>query len=136
MMRYVQAVLSAFVLFSVTVDPYTFRRTAGDYVQWGPWWQVALGIVDLLLLVALLAFVWRRDTRRSAQVLAIESLFNIAVAIGLLHRDGIARFIQGFGAEEYLSFYLFALAIRVLLLFAILTRAGNRSLGERAGSRL
>lgn len=120
MKRWVFAILSALILFSVAVDPYTLRRTAGDYVEWAPWWQVSLGIVNLLLLITLLVLVWRGDMRRASRLLTAETLYNIGVALALVHRDGIARFIHGIGAEQYLSFYLVAIGLRVILLFAVM----------------
>lgn len=124
MKRAVLVVLSVLVLLSVATDPYTFRRTAGDYVEWAPWWQLSLGVLNLLLLCVLLVLVWRGRTWRASQVLAVETLYNLGVALALLHRDGLTRFIQGIGAEEYLSLYLLSIALRVILLVALAQQGG------------
>lgn len=120
MRRIILTSLSVLVLFSVLLDPYTFRRTASDYVEWAPGWQMLLGITDLVLLVALVALVGHGSFLRASQLLMAETLYSLTVASVLLQRDGLARFVHGIGAEQYLTLYLAALGLRVVLIVAMM----------------
>jgi hypothetical protein len=119
MKRIILIVMAILVLLSVLLDPYTFRRTAGDYVEWAPLWQMVLGIGDVLLLLVVIVRLGRTQVSRAKRLLLIETLFNLGVAIVLVGRDGQLRFVYGLGAEEYLLVYLAAVALRVSLVMAL-----------------
>lgn len=121
----VAIVLVAVLVASVLLDPYTFHLTASDLVQPAPWWQRTLGLADVALLVLLGVLLWRRRPTLAFWVAGGETLYALALGIGFVARDGVARFIAGFGAEEYLTLYLGAIAVRVLVL--LLTRLVERS---------
>ena len=111
--------LSALLAIAVLLDPYTLRHDASDFVRPGPAWQIALGLTDVVLLAGVGILAFRQVWRRAFSLLTCEILFALLAAIVLVQRDGVARFIQGFGAEEYASFYLGSIALRVILLWTI-----------------
>jgi uncharacterized membrane protein YozB (DUF420 family) len=110
------SVLVLVVAAAVVLDPYSFHRNASDAVSPGPLWQRAMSLLGLVILLAVLAFTWRGRYRVASTAAVVEFLLNVAVCVILLQRDGLDRFRLGFGAEEYASFYLGSLAIRVVLL--------------------
>ena len=111
--------LGALVLLSVLLDPSTFHLNASDAVVPAPSWQLTLALMDAFLVVLGAAMVWRGRADLGFNLLVGEFLWNLALCALLVSRDGIARFVHGFGGEEYLSLYLAALALRVILLFVI-----------------
>lgn len=109
-------ILTGCIFASVLLDPYTLHHDASDFVRPGPWWQRFLGAVDLLLLSAVLAFLWMRRVRLAAHFLAAETFVALVTVTILIHRDGIGRFRMGFGAWDYLWIYLLATGFRVVVL--------------------
>lgn len=119
MRRTVALMGTAALLLAVLFDPYTFRKTASDAVVAAAPWQTALGLVDALLLAVAGLHVWRTNVRMAFRVLCVEALFNLALSIAWILRDGLARFSRGFGGEEYLSAYLGLMMLRVTLLLVL-----------------
>jgi hypothetical protein len=119
MKRPVAILLVVVLVAGVLLDPYTFHSTASDFVQPAPWWQLTLGLTDAALLVLVGVLLWRRLPRTAFWVAGTEALYALALGIGFVERDGIARFVAGFGAEEYLTMYLGTIASRVLVLMFV-----------------
>ncbi|MDB4908761.1 MAG: hypothetical protein JWO05_3545 [Gemmatimonadetes bacterium] len=113
--RALAVTLALLLAILVIFDPYTLHRTASDLTVPAPAWQLALGLADLALLaiVGILAFVGRAV---ASDLLFGEIIFALLVAIVLVRRDGVSRFVRGFGAEEFLSFYLLSILLRIVLL--------------------
>ena len=128
MNRRVAILLTALLVAAVLLDPYTFHETASDAVVAAPWWQTTLGVADAVLLALTGVLVWRRVATIAYRVLAFEVLFALALAIGFVVRDGISRFERGFGGEEFVSYYLCTVMLRVLLL--LLTQRLPRSAAQ------
>src|SRR5687768_3639562 len=99
MLRWLSFALIVLVLTGVLLDPYTLHHDASDAVVPGPLWQTLLGLVDLSLLSASLVMVWRRRYDRALGLLAFEALWAVGSALILINRDGMGRFVRGFGAE-------------------------------------
>ena len=108
--------LGALVAATVLLDPYTFHLNAGDVLFRAPTWQLSLGLVDALLVVSGVLAAWRGRRDTAFLLLAFEALFTLGLCAVLVHRDGLQRFVAGIGDQEYLSLYLAALALRVILL--------------------
>jgi hypothetical protein len=107
------------VLIGVYLDPYTLHHDATDVIMPGPWWQSALGFVDLSLLSASLGMVrWRRYAGALA-LLGSETLWAIGSALILVNRDGMGRFVRGFGAEPYLAEYLIVMGLRIVAMICL-----------------
>jgi hypothetical protein len=121
MQRAIAVTLAGLVAFLVLLDPYTFHKTASDLIQPAPAWQLALGLADVALLAAVGTLALLRRTV-AFDLLAGEIVFALVVAILLVSRDGVARFIHGWSAEEYMSFYLGSIALRVVLLWLLRPR--------------
>jgi hypothetical protein len=119
MKRAAGVALSGLLVLAVLLDPYTLSHDASDFVRPGPAWQIALGLTDVVLLLGVGIFAFRQAWQRAFNVLTCEILLALLAAIVLVQRDGVARFIQGLGAEEYASFYLGSIALRVILLWTI-----------------
>jgi hypothetical protein len=115
-MRLTAAALAVLVIATILLDPYTFALNASDMVIPAPWWQTAASLTGVPLLIAYLVLLRRQRTRPAFTLLVCEFLLVLAVAVVLVRRDGDSRFIRGFGAEEYLSWFLVALCVRVVLL--------------------
>jgi hypothetical protein len=111
--------LGTLVVATVLLDPYTFHLNASDYLQPAPAWQLSLGLVDALLVVSGVLVAWRGRREIGFLVLSFEALFTLGLCAILVHRDGVERFVAGIGAQEYLSVYLAALALRILLLVVV-----------------
>jgi hypothetical protein len=114
------------VLIGVFVDPYTLNLNASDLRIPGPWWQMLLGLADLSLLAASLRMAWRRRYSASLALLGSETLWAIGSALILVNRDGMGRFVRGFGAEPYLAEYLIVMGLRVVAM-ACLWQAARRA---------
>jgi hypothetical protein len=118
-LRRVSFALIGVVLVGVFVDPYTLHHDATDLVMPGPWWQSALGFVDLSLLSASLGMVWRRRYAAALALLGSETLWAIGSALILVNRDGPGRFVRGFGAEPYLAEYLIVMGLRLVAMICL-----------------
>ena len=116
MKRAVGVALAALLAAAVLLDPYTLHQTASDAILPAPAWQLALGLADVALLAAVGVLAFRREWPRASDVLTVETIFALSLAIALVTRDGVGRFVRGFAAEEYVSLYLASIAVRVLLL--------------------
>jgi hypothetical protein len=116
MKRAVGVALAALLAAAVLLDPYTLHQTASDAVLPAPAWRLALGLADVALLAAVGVLAFRREWPRASDVLTVETIFALSLAIALVTRDGVGRFVRGFAAEEYVSLYLASIAVRVLLL--------------------
>jgi hypothetical protein len=131
-MRRIIAILFASVaLVGVLLDPYTWSLNASDGVVRGPAWQVTLGLIDAILLALAIGYLLRRQNVHASRVFTGELLYALATAVLLINRDGIARFVRGFGAEEFLSAYLMALAFRVAALGLVLGTTHHLDAGRR-----
>src|SRR5258707_461931 len=102
-MRSTIAILGALVFASILLDPYSWHLNASDAVVPAPAWQLTLSLIDAGVLVVGVGLALRDRAEVGFTVLAVEYLFNLGLCALLVHRDGVARFLHGFGAEEYLS---------------------------------
>jgi hypothetical protein len=118
-MKVLILVLGALVAASILLDPYTFHLNAGDVLYPAPLWQLSFGLVDAVLVVSGVLAALRDRAQVAFLLLAFEGLFSIGLCAILVHRDGVERFVAGFGAQEYLSLYFAALALRIILLTLI-----------------
>lgn len=125
--RIILIVGGAGLLASVALDPYTLYSSASDAAIPAPWWQTAIAGADALLIIGFLVFVWRLQDHAAALSLSTAILVNLFSNIGYVQRDGVARFLLGYGAEEYLSVYLLFMSVRILLLvWVIVLGAASR----------
>lgn len=108
------AVLTSLLVLAVLLDPYSFRESASDDLARAPLWQIGFAFLDILLIAWSGVSAWRGHTQRACLLLGLGTILNLAVAISQVHRDGIARFVMGYRAEEYLTWYLAALALRTV----------------------
>jgi len=115
-MKVLILVLGVLVGATILLDPYTFHLNAGDVLYPAPLWQLGLGLVDALLVVSGVLAALRDRAQLAFLVLAFEGLLTLGLCTILVQRDGVDRFVAGFGAQEYLSLYLTALALRIILL--------------------
>jgi hypothetical protein len=116
-MRRVAAGVIGFALLAcIALDPYTWYRDASDAAVRAPWWQTALAGADALLIAGFAVHAWRSDYRAASLCLAAAIVVNLLTNAAYVSRDGVDRFLMGFGAEQYLSLYLGTIAIRALLL--------------------
>jgi hypothetical protein len=113
MLRRVSLALITVVLIGLLLDPYTFHHDAGDAVMPAPVWQRVLGLVDLSLLAASLSMVWQKRYDGALALLGSETVWAIGSVLVLVNRDGMGRFIRGFGAEPYLTEYLAVMGLRL-----------------------
>ena len=123
MRRIIAIALVCLALSSVLLDPYTWSLNGADLVIRAPVWQTTLALVDASLLALAIGYLLRRQNVYASRVLTGEILYALAVAILLVNRDGVARFVHGLGADEFLSAYLLALSLRVAAL--VLMRAST-----------
>lgn len=119
MARVILLLLVLLVAAFMLVDPYTLHLNAKDVVLPAPLWQVSLGIADVGLLLFAAILVWKNQFLNASAAVAIETVFNLVLNVALVARDGLSRFIHGLGAQEYLSLYLSAIALRVLVFLAL-----------------
>lgn len=127
MSRLAMIALIGILILTVLLDPYTLHYNGSDAILPGPWWQRALGLGSVVLLVLVAALIWRAALEKAGGVLCAETLMSLGFSVVLIQRDGLARFQMGFGAEENLSWYLAALGLRVLLLYWITLRSSGKS---------
>jgi hypothetical protein len=116
MSRAIGVVLAGALMVGVLLDPYTFSKTASDFVEPGPWWQMALGLLDAALLAWIAVLLTRRRALAAFWVAGTELVYALSLGIVFVARDGVSRFVAGFGAEEYLTLYLASIGLRVVLL--------------------
>jgi hypothetical protein len=127
MNRAIAILLAGLLAVGVLLDPYTFRHTASDFVEPAPWWQVTLGLADAALLLCTGMLLLRRLPLAAFWVAGAELLYALTLGVLFVARDGVARFVAGFGAEEYLTLYLATIALRVVLLLLTSTlRSASR----------
>ena len=94
---------------------------ASDLVRPAPWWQLALGLTDVSLLATVAGLVWRKAAGAHGVVLG-DLFFVLGGAVVLMRRDGVAHYVQGFGADGSVWLFLVTLAIRVGLYVALAPR--------------
>lgn len=128
----VLSALGAVVLWELIVDPYFWWRDSTDFLIPAPFWQRGLGFVEIALLLLAASALFRSRDILGQRLVVAETLARLLSTILLVQRDGVARFIGGFGAEEFLSWHLLAIGCRVLIL-ALLFES-TRSDGERVGA--
>lgn len=125
MRRTFQSILLTLIAAGVLLDPYTWRGTGSDAVSRAPWWQIALAILSLALLGLAALSVWNRQSTRLASAVLAEALLSLISSAALVERDGLNRFVHGFGAEQLLSLYLLLMACRLILLYSALPRSAD-----------
>ena len=129
MNRAIGIFLAGLLAVGVLLDPYTLRHTASDYIEPAPWWQMTLGLADAAFLVCVAMLLLRRLPLAAFWVAGAELLYALVLGIVFVARDGVSRFVAGFGAEEYLALYLATIALRLVLLFVT---SALRSASRRA----
>ena len=129
------ALVIALLAAAALLDPYTLHLNAGDVLLPAPPWQALLGLGDVALLLVTAGLAWGGKTLRASAALGFETVFNLTVNVALVMRDGLTRFLHGFGAQEYLSIYLCAVALKVVVV-VVLQQHGIGTLGrEEHGQR-
>lgn len=132
-MRRTIAVAAVLVLVVFAIrDPYTFRWGGGEALVRAPWWQTALGLIDIALLAALVSGLWRKTLPSALVLLLVESVFTILLTGAYLLRDGLMRFSTGFSGLGYLPFFAGGLVIRVLI---VLWLVGERTRMKRGSGQ-
>ena len=101
------------------LDPYALHTNASDAVLNAPWWQTGLAVIDVVLLGTALWLVWHGRGGATFKLIGAEALFNLTIGVAGVLRDGVGRFVSGFGGEEYLSVYLTLIALRIVLLLVL-----------------
>lgn len=119
MRRLMVSLLIGVLAAACILDPYALHANASDAVLHAPWWQTGLALLDVGLLGTALSLVWRGRDAAAFKLIGVEALFNLIVNLAWLLRDGVGRFVRGFGGEEYLSVYLILIALRVVLLLVL-----------------
>lgn len=119
MRRLVACLFLGLLAIAVFLDPYSLHANASDAVLHAPWWQTRLAVIDVVLLGAALWFVWHDRGATAFRLIGAEALFNLTIGVALVLRDGVGRFVMGFGGEEYLSIYLTLIALRIVLLLVL-----------------
>lgn len=133
MSRVAGVILIGVLIVTILVDPYTLRLNASDVIAQAPWWQTAIGLLSMGLLASVAVSLWRGRNARASKLLGIETLVTIGISIIYVQRDGISRFELGFGGEEYLTWFLIAVALRVYLLLTLPLGAAADGRGRNAG---
>jgi hypothetical protein len=119
MKRVVPSIVIGVAALSVLIDPYTFYETASDDRIVAPWWQTAIAFTDLAVLAVAVVFVWRGAAYRGLLALGLEAVLNIGITAIQVGMHGVSRFLVGAGSQEYLSWYLAVVAVRVVGLVAL-----------------
>jgi hypothetical protein len=121
------------VALAILIDPYTFLESASDEMMPAPWPQTALALLDFALVVVGCVFIWRGMPGRALGAIVGEAVYNIAVVSAQVWRDR-TRFLMGADSHQYLSVYLFAIALRFLsipLILRLAPRLGTGAVGSR-----
>jgi hypothetical protein len=119
MRRLIVVLLLGVLLAASILDPYAMHANASDAVLDAPWWQSGLALLDAGLLAIALWLVLRNHGASAIKLIGIEALFNLVLSVGWVLRDGVGRFLHGFGGKEYLSVYLTLVALRIVLLLIV-----------------
>jgi hypothetical protein len=125
-LRIIVAISLALVALSVLADPYTHNLNGSDAILPAPTWQTVAAFADIGLLIAAAIMVLRSLYSGAAKVLAIEFLYALGFNYVLLNRDGIERFIWGFGAERHTIDFIVVFALRLLVLLALVQTIRRR----------
>jgi hypothetical protein len=124
--RIFAAIGLAFIALSVYSDPYTHNLNGSDGFVAAPTWQTWVAGMDIALLAAAVALVLRTWIRAACIVLIGELLYALAYNALLVHRDGIDRFIWGFGAQRHVLDFIVVFGLRVLILVGLLQALRHR----------
>lgn len=107
------------------MDPFTFWASAGDYRIPGPTWQTVATALEIAILAWMVTQLWRRQFTKSARLLLIETLWVLLYNLVLVHVYGLQRFVGGVGAMELATRFLLLLALRIVLVLALVLGADS-----------
>ena len=116
----------ALITLSVLRDPYTLYLNGSDFLSAAPRWQTSAAMLDIALLLGTAIALLRGMSRLAATLFAGELLYALAFNAILVRRDGIARFIWGFGAERHILDFVVVFGIRAIILVALVQNARFR----------
>jgi hypothetical protein len=116
-MRAITIALACLIAILVLADPYTLHLNASDMVMPAPLWQIGLGLFDVGLLLAVAILAARHLFRLATIVAGIALPYAVVVALLLVQRDGLDRFIAGFGAQPTVAWFLVVLLLRIALVY-------------------
>jgi hypothetical protein len=111
----ITALLGAMVL----LDPYSFSTNTSHFRQPAPVWQIGLALTDLCLLGLFARALCMGRERRAIVFLAASTVLNLLLNIVFVLRDGLGRFLMGYGSYDLLPIYLTTIVFRVMLLLAV-----------------
>lgn len=135
MKRGVALVLLVLVLLAVVRDPFSFFETASDDMWPAPWWRILLTLCEIGSLMFAAAYLWLRKYDMALALILAEAMFNVGIVAAQVHHYGMSRFLEGYGATEYLAWYLLTVLTRLILIsvLALYLRAG-REIGSSNSS--
>ena len=93
--------------------------------------QTALALLDFVLVAMGCVFIWRGMPGRALSVIVGEAVFNMALVSAQVSHDK-TRFLMGFDSHQYLSAYLFMIALRFLSVPLVLRLAPRQRAHEGA----
>ena len=126
-LRFIAAIGLALVTLSVYGDPYTHNLNGSDAFLPAPLWQIAAGLLDIGILISGIILVLRGLFSTAVKLLAVEFVYAIGLNLILINRDGIERFIWGFGAERHTIDFIVVFGIRVLTILALVQPLRHRA---------
>ena len=114
-MRKVGIATAVLVVFTITVDPFTYASFASyDDIE-RVWWKPALAALDASLLVAAAVLLWR-GRALAAHVAAADAAFAATLGLGVGHGELIRIALEGWiPAQILLLLYFVTLLLRVLV---------------------
>ena len=125
-LRILLAIVLGFIALSVYADPYTHNLNGSDALFPAPLWQTMAAIIDIVLLIAATVSLLRDLSRPTVVLVATELLYALAFNAILIYRDGVERFIWGYGAQRHVLDFVVVFALRIGVLFALMERLRHR----------
>lgn len=115
-MRVLSFTLLVMLVVGVLVDPTTFHLNASHAAPAAPVWQTALALADLCMLAVALILSVEHRYRWAILALSAETAFHVLLSVAYLTRDGLSRFANNIGHDEYLALYMLLISVRAILI--------------------
>jgi len=125
-LRILVVIALVFVALSIFTDPYAHNLNGSDVLLPAPTWQAVAALVDIALLLTAGVVELRNRSSVATKLLAGEFLYAVAVNALLIRRDGVERFIWGFGAQRHVLDFVVVFGLRTLVLLALLQAVRRR----------
>lgn len=136
MKRAIVLLLLALVILAVIRDPFSFFETASDSRWPAPWWRILLTLSEIGCLMFAAAYLWLRRYDTALRLILAEAMFNVAIVAVQVRHYGIKRFLEGYGASEYLSWYLLTVLTRLVLVSVLALQRTPREEAESHSTRV